>query len=98
MVLQLAQSVQAFLHKHNVPTLSFHEQMLKNMQKQKEIKDLEREKRLAKDKAQAKEFDDDVVSSFLMCALSLFVLSVLIQQQLEEALDVWQIIILKLFT
>ena len=65
MVLQLAQSVQAFLHKHNVPTFSFHEQMLKNMQKEKEIKEMEREKRLAKDKAQAKEFDDDVVIIFV---------------------------------
>ena len=66
MVLQLAQSVQAFLHKHNVPTISFHEQMLKNMQKEKEIKEMEREKRLAKDKAQAKEFDDDVVIIFCL--------------------------------
>ena len=60
-MLQLAQSVQTFLHKHNVPTLSFHEQMLKNERKEKEMRELEREKKLAKDKAQAKELDDDVV-------------------------------------
>ena len=62
MILQLAQTVQAFLHEHNVPTLSFHEQMLKNRQKEKEIQELEREKRLAKDRAQAKELSDEVVS------------------------------------
>ena len=74
MVLQLAQSVQAFLHKYNVPTLSFHEQMLKNLQKEKEMQELERKKRIAKDEAQAKEFDDDVVSiSFGFTILCIYV-------------------------
>ena len=62
MILQLANIVEAFLHEHNVPTLSFHEQMLKNMQKEKEIKEMELEKRLAKDRAHAKELNDEVVS------------------------------------
>ena len=64
MVLQLAQSVEAFLHKYNVPNVSFHEQMLKNMQRNKEKRIKEAERKLAKDKAQAKELDDDVVSEF----------------------------------
>ena len=70
MVLQLAQSVQTFLHKHNHPTLSFHEQMLKNMQKEKELKEMEREKRLAKDRAQAKELNDEVVCMQVLFGIS----------------------------
>ncbi|XP_057303588.1 eIF-2-alpha kinase GCN2-like isoform X1 [Hydractinia symbiolongicarpus] len=54
MILQLAQFIQSFLHQHNVPNLSFFEQMLANQQKQEELmfqeKQIKEKAKVAKDR------------------------------------------------
>ena len=57
MILQLAQHVQSFLHKFNVPNLSFFEQMMQNQQKQEAME--------AKEMVKLREAK--VPSSFAMC-------------------------------
>lgn len=66
MILQLAQFIQSFLHQHNVPNLSFFEQMLANQQKQEELmfqeKQIKEKAKVAKDR----EREQDVVSTFVL--------------------------------
>lgn len=62
MVLQLAQLVQAFLHKHNVPNLSFYEQMLQNKRCETERRNQEERMRKELAIAEGREEEKDVVS------------------------------------
>lgn len=67
MILQLAQHIQGFLHQHNVPNLSFFEQMVANKIKKEEIDNLEKQKLKEAKVAQDREKDQDVVSKSFFC-------------------------------
>ena len=66
MILQLAQHIQAFLHKHNKPNLSFFDQMVANQMKQEEIHNIEQQKLLEAKVAEDREKDQDVVIRTLL--------------------------------
>ena len=62
MVLQLAQHIQGFLHTHNVPNLSFYEQMLSNKKKEKERLQIEEFHKREAERAEDKEMEKHIVS------------------------------------
>ncbi|XP_069049406.1 eIF-2-alpha kinase GCN2 isoform X1 [Lepisosteus oculatus] len=63
MIFQLAEHVQSFLSEHNVPPpKSFHEEMLKNQQRQQEKQAQEEQKRIDQQRKQAEQMQNEILA------------------------------------
>ncbi|XP_061898001.1 eIF-2-alpha kinase GCN2 isoform X1 [Entelurus aequoreus] len=63
MIYELADHIRGFLSEHNKPPpRSFHEEMLKNLQKQQERRDLEEKQRIDQQRKQAEEMEKEILA------------------------------------